>query len=484
MRTISNTLCYNPKLISIFPVTGLILLGYLIVFAGLTMLILHDGLITIFTASILAIIGVSLFIFAIIHTTKWRNYFLILTFSAFFIFAYPLSGILIIFFPETIQDMLPTNPSVWQLSLVVGVVGWVSLSLGFLTYNLMGSGTINYRKLVAQKANWHYSWPSLLCLSIVGIFCRAVVNLTFFSKRYYDFYNAIGIIPSIIGNLGLMATFVLLLADSKVLRKTGLMIFMLYIFVGLVNGQRAEAFIPLVMAGIFIILYKQKFSWKLLMGISAVLIILLVTFPLLTKYKILMGKSRLTADGILRIQIARQDMEDLIRNQDALSVSGEEGFLNSFLLLSKRYSHMQYGGQLVSDYVDSNGYTFGASFFDGIIALVPRAIWSDKPTIGLGEIAYKMMGYRGPGSATVPVSADCYINFSWFGVVGCMFFIGYLYAFLNNLLLGRDLLCLALLAFLTYHLMIAGMGVSNIIAVSLINGMGIWAVRRYIVRRA
>ena len=144
---------------------------------------------------------------------------------------------------------------------------------------------------------------------------------------------------------------------------------------------------------------------------------------------------------------------------------------------------MQFGGQLVSTYLDSHGYAYGNSFLEGFMALIPRAIWSDKPTIGLGQIAYKMMGYSGPGAATVPAAADCYINFGWFGVWVCMFIIGLFYAFINNILLGRDLLCIALLAFLTFHLMIAGMGVSNIIAMPMIDGMAILVVRKFTVRQ-
>ncbi len=93
----------------------------------------------------------------------------------------------------------------------------------------------------------------------------------------------------------------------------------------------------------------------------------------------------------------------------------------------------------VVNLVKRNGFYDGRASAPIITALIPRALWPDKPLIQLGAwfaleigVAYKAEGGRANNSINMTVSGELYLDFGWVGVVIGSFLFGLFFAVLWN----------------------------------------------------
>ncbi|NDC42085.1 MAG: hypothetical protein EBZ77_11140, partial [Chitinophagia bacterium] len=90
--------------------------------------------------------------------------------------------------------------------------------------------------------------------------------------------------------------------------------------------------------------------------------------------------------------------------------------------------------------VQNNGYYNGAASYPIALALIPRFLWPEKPSIELGlwyalEIgaAYKEQGKRGNNSINMTVMGQLFLDFGWPGmIIGCLLFGGYVALLWNS----------------------------------------------------
>jgi hypothetical protein len=100
-------------------------------------------------------------------------------------------------------------------------------------------------------------------------------------------------------------------------------------------------------------------------------------------------------------------------------------------------------GSAVVHLQETGGYANGETLFDAVLALIPRALWPDKPiTAGSGDLVARFTGLNfetGGGKTSVGIGAvmEFYINFGTAGVVGGFMILGILVTALDVLALER-----------------------------------------------
>ena len=125
---------------------------------------------------------------------------------------------------------------------------------------------------------------------------------------------------------------------------------------------------------------------------------------------------RQTSTGWNRVARVSSVLEQLGDDDQANSHSGS--IYESLHRVATRYSHLQYGGNIVTTGLRYRGWLNGESLYQCVVTFIPRSVWPNKPVIGLGQEAYNWMGYTGKGMATVPLSTDWYLNY---GFLECNF---------------------------------------------------------------
>jgi hypothetical protein len=222
------------------------------------------------------------------------------------------------------------------------------------------------------------------------------------------------------------------------------------------TGQRFGAVKPGV-AAIFFLLMRRRArcqsirSIVVLAGVAGVVFVLM--YPLMTDYKMAMGEVRALSTGYGRIANAAQAFR---------SASAEEhgGGLGKIMT---RVSQVRFAGMIATWGQTEWGWLGGASILESVVMFVPRFLWAEKPTIGLGPMTYRLMGYTGPGCATVPLAADWYINFAWPGTIAGMLAMGRIYGTINRRLGQTHVLRNATLACLVLDLAQAGLGIAGVV---------------------
>jgi hypothetical protein len=77
-------------------------------------------------------------------------------------------------------------------------------------------------------------------------------------------------------------------------------------------------------------------------------------------------------------------------------------------------------GAAVTRLSDIGGYAHGETFWEALLALIPRAIWPDKPIqAGSGNVVSQYTGIQYSAGTSVGVGhvMECYINFGTMGVI-------------------------------------------------------------------
>ncbi len=425
-------------------------------------------------ASSLVLCLAGLLVTGVFAGAGWRPHVLALSFCGMYVAAYPTSGVLLRWFPETAHPMLDTSPETLAWSLLVGTAGWLSFVWGCCTDrrqvrppadSVASSGAVRY----------HLTLP--LWIGVIGICFRLLVQLYSFYESAGNFLNH-GVLPSILANVGTICTCALWDSRLRAGRVSCLALLSAYSMAGLFSGQRADVFLPWFYLGGMMLLSAGRSPRQLRNGIlfSAVLLALIViSYPVLTRFKQAMTKERVGVAGMTRAVEATAALGTVL-DPYCDEAGADDGLGEAVLRISTRYSHLQYGGNLVVRGQETFGWLYGASLAHSVIVFIPRFIWPTKPTIGLGEQAYQLMGYQGAGSATVPIAVDWYLNFGLPGVVLGMFTIGRLYSVLGRHLYGRGPLMRAFSAFLVYPLMVAGQGMSGLVSVIVLHGLPVYVI--------
>jgi hypothetical protein len=406
--------------------------------------------------------------------------------TVFFLMAYPVNAIVFTFAPSTANVMLPTDAETLCFSIQVGGLGWLMLLLGYRT---AASQLARGEPPAWKRSMPDFAWDRLAAIAALGVPLRAFVQLYFFSEDSESTFSSVGQIPNAVAGMCMICSCALMAAPRRNYRIAAVCLISAYSVTGLFSGQRSDALMPwflFALSRLFRprparVATERRRAW---MGLAVLGVVLIVTFPILTSFKLAMNKVRSQTSGMDRFREGLRTWGEVLGGEGGTDVSSEsEGMGANLLHLCVRYSHLQYGSQLITKGVAEWGYLGGQSLVEAVIVFVPRFLWPEKPEIGLGPRAYHLMGYKDTGSATVPISADWYLNFGMPGVIGGMLLVGAGYAVVNYLLRREDPLAYALLASLSYDLMQSGQGIANALAIVFMRVCLIWAMRPFVVRR-
>ncbi len=431
-----------------------------------------------FAASFALTISAVLVLFSLARQ-GWQTHLLALSFCGVYAFAYPGSGLLLWLFPETAHPMLATDPETLSHSLLVGGLGWLAFVWGYCSHAFRARDSARPGQI--GKPATTFLGP-LLWVGCSGIAFRLMVQLYSFYEGSDNFLNR-GVLPSILANAGMICTCTLWQAGLRRYRVACLVLLAAYSVLGLLSGQRADMFVPALLLTCVMLLGPGGPSRSIRSAVvvaAGLALAIVVSYPLLTRFKLMMGSERTKTAGLERIDEVKVALGQAFDPYCDDSERADETWGDAMLRISTRFSHLQYGGTVVVRGREQVGWLYGASLLDSLIVFVPRVLWPSKPTIGLGEQAYQWMGYQGAGSATVPVAADWYLNFGLPGVAIGMFLTGCGYDLISRRLSRSGPLARTLLAFLIYPLMIAGQGISGLISVVAIHGVVVYLLQRLI----
>jgi hypothetical protein len=405
--------------------------------------------------------------------------------TAFFVLTFSINGTMLYFLPSSANPMLPEDPETLCFSMQVGGLGWLMLVLGYrgMSRYLASSKRSEWKKRVPD-----FAWTRLAVTGTLGVPLRFFIQLYFFSEEGEATFSSVGQIPSAIATMAMICTIALTTAPWRAYRVWAMGLIAAYSMAGLFSGQRSEALIPWLVLALSRLLRPRTSqglrNWrKPLIGLAILGAVLIVVFPFQTSFKMAITKVRNQTTGLARMEEGLRMWGEILTESSAQESIDEEDGGGALVKIITRYSHLQYGSQLITKGVAQWGYLQGQSLLEAFIAFIPRLVWPEKPEIGLGPSAYKLMGYKDNGSATVPIAADWYLNFAMPGVVVGMMLTGAYYAVITYALRREDPLSMALLASLSYDLMQSGQGIANALAQVIIRVVVVWAVRPLVIYR-
>lgn len=446
------------------------LVGYFISLLGLCSLLFVDDLAIWVVSCCLVLLGVVLVITEGLFKRNWQERALFLFFSGYFAFSAPFAGIVAGLYPErSVFQFGPADLETWVRVLAVYTLGWLFLAMGFHT---AWSPWIPSGKGTANPSGQTYSWPTLLAVSMAGLACRVYVDVTFKSAEFASVYESVGGVFGTTADLGLITALALSASSKGFWRITGIALLGGYTLSGAVTGQRAGVFSIALFGAIFFFLLRERLTLKnFAIPVVVFMAVMAITFPILTSYKRQMAGSLVAATELERVSEAFSAWKSAIQET---AEADEYGFVE----LVRRFSQLQFGGVLMTTVLDDIGYQYGHSILQGLLLVIPRILWVDKPTDSwLTLVAYKAIGYESGGAIEIPLAPDWFLNFWWPGVCVGMFLTGCLYGLVNRLLAGKDILLTALLAVLVWLLSSTPHGISGIISSLIIYGTAVFVLR-------
>ncbi|ABA89040.1 hypothetical protein Pcar_1799 [Syntrophotalea carbinolica DSM 2380] len=392
--------------------------------------------------------GLSLVSAIIIFVVFFKmNKLLPLFFSLLFSIGYLIRGVIVGLNPSLLDDLCPKAPDELCFSFTVGLIGWFMFVLGALI-------TGRPKRL---ECKYTYGKKYIIitnCLIIVGLFSRAV----------HQAYSNSSFSSTFLGQLSTIG-FICMLSRLVVARKEEAKYIWAIIFIysglGLLSGQRAACFLPIIAVIICSILIEGQFKpKKLILNLGTVILLFVVSYPFLTQVKLVMSKQRVDAVGKERVTLAQDVMTSIEMKQDMPDGNVLTAFSSSILAVSKRMSHLEIGAVSVIRGVERWGFLGGRSFYHSLIQFIPRKIWKNKPFIGFGEEVYYLQYGNRFGAATVPIAVDFFMNFGFVSLIIGMAVVGYIYSLLNNIVIEKPSpFGIAYLSVIAFDLAYSGRGI-------------------------
>lgn len=455
-----------------------ILLGgaYLVSLLGLGALLLWPTWPGFATASVLIALAATLIV-ALAPCPQGESYTVLILASFLFLIGFPVNGLARACDLEGSNPLLPADLERLSLGLVIGSLGWLSMTLGFVCHARSGrpNSSISLSPPVFPASLLAF----LLSVGVIGCIGRFVVGSFIHSAEGANLFGSVGMLFAIITFFGGVAM-LCLYTDARLTSKTTAVLFVgIYSGIGVLTGQRFEIF-RWIFSFLLFLLLRNRLTGRPLRRLLAMFCVLslgfIAAYPMLTDYKDSMSSIRRDTSGLARV-----------RGITAMTVptvsSIREPFRTRLGKVLSRMSHLQYTALLATDGHRAWGWLKGASLGNSLITFIPRFVWHEKPVVGLGQRAYELMGYKaGTGSSTVPLSVDWYLNFSWPGVILGMLAAGLLLSAVNQYLSANDVFLNATFACLLLDLAYLGQGIAGLVSsVGLFVG-GTWLLHRFVWR--
>ena len=397
--------------------------------------------------------------------------------AAFFFVGFALNTLLLSLGWAAKQNLLPEDYESIALSFRIGFAGWVAWSIGFL-WNARGAiPAIPTQTEEAREPT--LSLTALLVLAVAGIGGQFVVGFFLHSQAGNELFGKVGTFFSTVGKFGLIAICAIFATGDRRQRMIALGLLALSAGAGLLTGQRAELFKGILSFIIFLMLRRDNAGQSLrrpTWALAGVVVVFIIFYPALSQYKLMMSGSRQQDSGFDRALLLMETLPSI----DRTTVETQQENVSRLLL---RLSQVQFGAHLATTGREQWGLLKGRSLYECLIMFVPRLLWRSKPSIGLGQEGYNLLGYpEGTGAITVPIAIDWHLNYEWIGVGVGMFLTGMFVGRMQQLLGGPGLLRNAALAVIMLDICQAGTGLKGVISPLVIFGGGSIFLERYLAR--
>jgi hypothetical protein len=218
--------------------------------------------------------------------------------------------------------------------------------------------------------------------------------------------------------------------DDKKYRNYAVILLLIQTYNALFHSYlRFEIIIPSVIFGIGYFSGKRTSDYLLSYRVLPLVIFLGLFFSIFSELE---GYRSNFATGIEDIYFNSSDEED-DEPLDAYATSVDRG---------GAFDRASTLGQITAilNLVNNNGFYDGTASAPLVAALIPRALWPDKPKVALGQwfaieigTAFIREGKTGANnSINMTIPGELYLDFGWFGVIlGCFLFGGFFAALWN-----------------------------------------------------
>jgi len=371
--------------------------------------------------------GIVIFAYLIDNWREKKN-FSSICYVLFFLLVFVFRGIVLSFYPDTSYKPDYINFDVLMLAMLYALSGLGFFLLGFH----LKRNSITVERWGRYIFDRKFSISGLYLCSIIGVSSQFLQSLLCFSDS--PIFSILNSIPSQIGYLGLFSTLILLFEREEI--KKFRLIFcslclLIYLSGSLVMGMREPLIITFLMICSCLFLTKSvrdtlRNKYFLLL---VIIIISLFAFlwPVMSVYKGYSGSSVISLSGKERIEGSIQLYKSIF--SDKISIETSDMWISSFVGLSRRSgSALDFLSLLIARTPEVWNFQYGRTFLLGPLAIIPRALWHNKPRTNLGGKFYaEYLGYKQPygrGGAGYTTIGDFWINFHVPGIVIGMFLFG------------------------------------------------------------
>ncbi|KKP88876.1 MAG: hypothetical protein UR93_C0006G0009 [Berkelbacteria bacterium GW2011_GWA2_35_9] len=185
-------------------------------------------------------------------------------------------------------------------------------------------------------------------------------------------------------------------------------------------------------------LYKRFSSKSIIIGMVLFSLFIALFFPLMNIHRqsvieLYQKDNSLKLFNTKTFGLTKREITKLIKEKSYLNFIYEEQM--------RRYDQSSVLGAIISDTPEQMPFQNGKTIFPGLVgSLIPRFIWSDKPTMFDQNMFGWRYGFIAPNddNTTVLFSyiGELYLNFAWLGVIIGMFIYGIFFRYVYELCVG------------------------------------------------
>lgn len=357
--------------------------------------------------------------------------------SLMFLLDYGLRTVYVFFYPNDIQIRLHPyilNPQLLNLSLVYLILGFVCLLWGYYT-NIP-------KRLASALPSFSKGWPQEgQLLKIVILYLFGMVVLAYGFSKGDVAWGPVGPGKTVeefglhdyVQNFSLYMSYAVTIAlftgvykQGKAAKMIVILMFSSVLILSVIGGSKGGIFTILFIL-FFWYNYRRR-SIGLKTYVILALVALVFVYPWINTYRGLyasrFGEAVPTEENVI------QTIFDNIKTFSRLSV--REYFDFSLGTLMTRQREIDALAGIIAQTPEPHGYLWGRDFYLIVPwALIPRAVWSDKPYPQDGDIFdIKYWNLWKGANAGPPFIGDLYMNFGLPGILIGMFLTGILLRFI------------------------------------------------------
>lgn len=401
--------------------------------------------------------------------------------SLLFLLDYGLRTVYVLFYPDDIEVRLYPyilNPQLLNVSLLYLILGFICLLWGYYT-NIP-------ERLANALPSFSKGWPQEGQPSkVVILYLFGMAVLAYGFSEGDIMWGAIGpgktveefALHDYVQNFSLYGQYAMAIAlftgvykRGKVAKIIVILMFSGFLMFKVIGGSKGSILTVLLILFFWYNYRRRSIGLKTYLFLLVIALILIYpwTNTYRASYRSLFGQTLPSKENVV---------EAISTNYQRLSkLSGPEYLDFSLAVLMRRHHEIDSLAAIIAQTPEPYGYLRGRDFFLIVpLALIPRAIWSNKPYLEDMDIFdTKYWSGRKGGMQGPPYIGDLYMNFGLPGILLGMFFTGvllrfvYIYLVKNTNASSPGLLFYTFIAIRFFHIIPEGnfAGLSGVVRIS------------------